>query len=329
SPRFLGFIPAAPTKASLLFDMLVSCASIQGISWLEASGAIAAENSVLRVIAHEAGLPTTSGGCFVSGGSAGNLSSLAVARETAKNRGATGRLRVVVGTDAHSSIVNTLSLLEMDALVVDTPDHRLTAATVRDAVPQDEAGIGALAHERGWWFHVDGAYGGSGIFARSLRPKYDGIEQADSFILDPHKWLFTPFDCCALLYREPELARATHTQDASYLDVIHTAEGEWNPSDYAYHLTRRARGLPLWFSLAVYGLDAYREAIEVAASLARQTAELIKAAPQLELIREPDLGVVLFRRLGWKPEDYDAWAQRLHQDQVAFIPPTKWEGETV
>jgi glutamate/tyrosine decarboxylase-like PLP-dependent enzyme len=350
SPRFLGFIPAAPTKASLLFDMLVSCASIQGISWLEASGAIAAENSVLRVIAHEAGLPTTTGGCFVSGGSAGNLSALAVARETAKKRGATGRLRVVVGSDAHSSIVNTLRLLEMDALVVDTPDHRLTADTVRDAVPPDSAniaavvctsgttnagiidalaGVGALAKERGWWFHVDGAYGGSGIFARSLRPKYNGLELADSFILDPHKWLFTPFDCCALLYREPELARATHTQDASYLDVIHTSDGEWNPSDYAYHLTRRARGLPLWFSLAVYGLDAYRRAIEVAASLAIRTADLIKAAPQLELIREPDLGVVLFRRLGWKPEDYDAWAQRLHRDQVAFIPPTKWEGETV
>jgi aromatic-L-amino-acid decarboxylase len=350
SPRFLGFIPAAPTKASLLFDMLVSCASIQGISWLEASGAIAAENSVLRVIAHEAGLPTTSGGCFVSGGSAGNLSALAVARETAKARGATGRLRVVVGADAHSSIVNTLKLLEMDPLVVATPEHRLTAQTVLADVPADAtdiaavvctsgttnagiiddlAGVGAIARERGWWFHVDGAYGGSGIFARSLRPKYDGLELADSFILDPHKWLFTPFDCCALLYRDPQLARATHTQDASYLDVIHSGDGEWNPSDYAYHLTRRARGLPLWFSLAVYGIEAYRAAIEVAVDLAKQTAELITAAPQLELIREPDLGIVLFRRLGWTPADYNAWAHQLHQDQVAFIPPTKWEGETV
>src|SRR5215510_6611758 len=127
SPRFLGFIPAAPTKASLLFDMLVSCASIQGISWLEASGAIAAENSVLRLIATQAGLPDTAGGCFVSGGSAGNLSALAVARETAKKQGATGRLSVVVASDAHSSIVNTLRLLEMDALVVKTPEHRLTA----------------------------------------------------------------------------------------------------------------------------------------------------------------------------------------------------------
>ncbi len=256
SPRFLGFIPAAPTKASLLFDMLVSCASIQGVSWLEASGAIAAENTVLRLIADEAGLPAEAGGCFVSGGSAGNMSAIAVARETAKARlgeAAQGRrLRVVVGTDAHSSIVNTLRLLEMDALVVETPDHRVTGEAVQAAldadgdlsdiaavvctsgttnagIVDDLAGVGAIAKEHGWWFHVDGAYGGAGLFAPSLRPKYDGIEQADSFILDPHKWLFTPFDCCALLYRDPELARRTHTQDASYLDVIHAADGEWNP----------------------------------------------------------------------------------------------------
>jgi aromatic-L-amino-acid decarboxylase len=356
SPRFLGFIPAAPTKASLLFDMLVSCASIQGISWLEASGAIAAENSVLRLIADEAGLPAAAGGCFVSGGSAGNLSALAVARETGKTRfGDTARgrrPRVVVGTDAHSSIVNTLKLLEMDALVVDTPEHRLTREAVSAAIDADPdlsdvvavvctsgttnagiiddlAGVGTLAKARGWWFHVDGAYGGSGLFARSVRGAYDGIEQADSFILDPHKWLFTPFDCCALLYREPELARATHTQDASYLDVIHACEGEWNPTDYAYHLTRRARGLPLWFSLAVNGVEAYREAIEVALTLARDTAALIGATPHLELIREPDLGVVLFRRVGWSAAQYDTWAQALHQEQIAFIPPSKWEGETI
>ncbi|HEY5980488.1 MAG TPA: pyridoxal-dependent decarboxylase [Microlunatus sp.] len=355
SPRFLGFIPAAPTKASLLFDMLVSCASIQGISWLEASGAIAAENTVLRLIADEAGLPDGAGGCFVSGGSAGNLSALATARETAKSRaGSSGptRWRVVVGSDAHSSISNTLRLLEMDALMVETPDHRMTATAVRAALDAQEdvsdvaaivctsgttnagiiddlAGVGAIAKENGWWFHVDGAYGGSAIFARSVRDKYVGLEQADSFILDPHKWFFTPFDCCALIYREPALARATHTQDASYLDVIHTSEGEWNPTDYAYHLTRRARGLPLWFSLSVHGVDAYRQAIEIALDLARKTAALIKTAPQLELIREPDLGVVLFRRVGWEPADYDAWAASLHEDQVAFIPPTKWEGETV
>src|SRR6202030_4109784 len=120
------------------------------------------------------------------------------------------------------------------------------------------------------------------LFAPSVRPRYEGIEHADSFIVDPHKWLFAPFDCAALLYRNPSVARSVHKQDASYLDVIHDTRGERTPTDYAYHLTRRARGLPLWFSLAVYGVDAYRGAIEVAASLAIRTADLIKAAPQLE-----------------------------------------------
>src|SRR5581483_10147671 len=104
-------------------------------------------------------------------------------------------------------------------------------------------------------------------------------------------------DCAALIYRQPSLARAVHTQDASYLDVIHTdAPDEWNPSDYAYHLTRRARGLALWFSLAVHGTDAYRDAVEAALSAARQAARLIEKTPGLSLIREPELSVVLFRR---------------------------------
>jgi glutamate/tyrosine decarboxylase-like PLP-dependent enzyme len=353
SPAFLGFIPAAPTKAALLFDMLVSCASIQGISWLEAAGAIHAENDVLRLIADRAGLPASAGGCFVSGGSAANLSALAVARETAKARDAdVRRWRVAVSTDAHSSIVNTLRLLEMDALTVRTDDHRLTGAALRAAIEADGdpaslaavvatsgttnagivddlAGVAEVARERGLWFHVDGAYGGAGLFAPSVRHRYDGIEHADSFVVDPHKWLFAPFDCAALLYREPNLARAVHTQDASYLDVIHDRPAEWNPTDYAYHLTRRARGLPLWFSLAVHGVRAYTDAIEAAISLARHTAAEIRTRPYLDVIREPDLAIVLFRRTGWGPADYTRWADRLLADQVAFIPPSAWEGETV
>jgi aromatic-L-amino-acid/L-tryptophan decarboxylase len=356
SPRFLGFIPAAPTKASLLFDMLISCASIQGISWLEAAGAIQAENQVLRLIADRAGMPASAGGCFVSGGSAANLSALVVAREVAKRRtsaaGDGRRWRVAVGEDAHSSIINTLKILEMDALVVRSDDHRVTGAGLRAAIEADGDpgslaaavatsgttnagiiddlnGVAAVARGYGLWFHVDGAYGGAGLFAPSVRYRYHGIEHADSFIVDPHKWLFAPFDCAALLYRDPALARSVHKQNASYLDVIHDTPGEWNPTDYAYHLTRRARGLPLWFSLSVYGVDAYTEAIEAAISLARHTAAEIRARDNLELIREPELGVVLFRRPGWDAGQYTRWADRLLRDQIAFIPPSAWEGETV
>jgi aromatic-L-amino-acid/L-tryptophan decarboxylase len=353
SPRFLGFIPAAPTKAALLFDMLISCASIQGISWLEAAGAIHAENQALRLIADRAGLPAGAGGCFVSGGSAANLSALVVAREVAKRRdGTSRRWRVAVSTDAHSSIASTLRILEMDPLTVRTGDHRLTGAALRAAIEADGdpssvaavvatsgttnagiiddlAGAAAVCRELGAWFHVDGAYGGAGLFAPSVRSAYDGIEHADSFVVDPHKWLFAPFDCAALLYRDPALARSVHKQDASYLDVIHDNPAEWNPTDYAYHLTRRARGLPLWFSLAVYGVRAYSDAIEASISLARQAAAEIAGRDYLELIREPELGVVLFRRRGWTHEQYTDWADRLLHDQVAFLPPSAWEGETV
>jgi aromatic-L-amino-acid/L-tryptophan decarboxylase len=362
SPRFLGFIPAAPTKAALLFDMLISCASIQGISWLEAAGAIHAENMVLRLLADKAGLPASAGGCFVSGGSAANLSALAVAREIAKRRPPSSsrpdrpdrstRWRALVSVDSHSSITNTLRLLEMDSLIVETDDHRLTGAaaaaaleadgdpgsiaaivatagTTNAGIIDDIAGLADVAAELGAWLHVDGAYGGAGVFAPSLRSKYTGLERADSFVVDPHKWLFAPFDCAALLYRDPELARLVHSQKASYLDVIHESAGEWNPADYAYHLTRRARGLPLWFSLCVHGVRAYAETIESAVHLAVRASAEISRRPYLELVRPPELSVVLFRRLGWTAADYSSWADDLLDDQVAFMPPSAWEGETV
>ncbi|MCF2531524.1 pyridoxal phosphate-dependent decarboxylase family protein [Yinghuangia soli] len=356
SPRFLSFIPAAPTKAALLFDMVVSCASIQGISWLEASGAIAAENQVLRLIADLAGLPAQAGGCFVSGGSAGNLSALVVARDTARRTrgfGPCDRVRIAVSDQAHSSIGNTLRIIGVEPFVVAPRDHRFTGAELRTAlladpdpanvigvvgtagttnagIVDDLAGLAEVAAEFDLWFHVDGAYGGAGLLAPSVRAKYDGIEYADSFVIDPHKWLFAPFDCAALVYRDPHLAKAVHTQDASYLDVLHTGEKyEWNPTDYAYHLTRRARGLPLWFSLAVHGVKAYTDAVETALTLARETAEVIRTTPHLELIRDPELSAVVFRRTGWTAEDYTAWSDRLLAGQVGFVTPTGWEGETV
>ena len=301
TPRFLAVIPAAPTKAALLFDTIVSCASLQGISWLEAAGAIAAENQVLRVLSDLAGLPAGAGGTFVSGGSAGNLSALVVARDTARRRlgDPRARLRVAVSSQAHSSIGNTLSILDLEPLLVATDDRRLTEAAVRRALEADDdpstvcaivatagttnagivddlAGVAAAVEGTGIWFHVDAAYGGAGLLAPSVRHRYAGVEHADSIVMDPHKWFFAPFDCAALIYREPALAKAVHTQDAPYLDCIHSDATEWNPTDYAYHLTRRARGLPLWFSMAVNGLDAYRDAVERALELARIAADMIR-----------------------------------------------------
>jgi len=354
SPRFLAFIPAAPTKAALLFDTVVSASSLSGISWLEAAGAVHAENQTLRFLADLAGLPPSAGGCFVQGGSAANLSALAVARDTAHQRGAPRdrALRIAVSEQTHSSIANTMRLLGVQPFLVATDDDRLTgrrlaqtlaadadpssvfavaatAGTTNAGLVDDLAGIAAVCTDRDLWMHVDAAYGGAALLAPSVRDHFRGIDAADSLVIDPHKWLFAPFDCAALLYRNPALARAVHTQDASYLDVIHDEPDEWNPSDYAYQLTRRARGLPLWFSLSVHGSDAYRDAIERVLATARATAERVRAHPHLELVREPELSIVLFTRTGWTGADYDAWSARLLDDQIAFVTPSRWHGEPV
>jgi glutamate/tyrosine decarboxylase-like PLP-dependent enzyme len=361
-PRFLSFVPAAPTEASMLFDLVVGASSIYAGSWLEGAGAVFAENEALRYICDLVGLPPSSGGVFVSGGTGGNLSALIAARWRWRTRaeGRFDRVRglIIGSSNAHSSIV--AAGRAMDADVVEAPaDERgrmtcaaleatidalsaedrerlfavvATSGTTNAGVIDDLAGVADVCERHGLWMHVDGAYGGAGLAAPSVRHLYDGIERADSFIVDPHKWLFAPFDCCALVYRDPFEARRAHTQHAEYLDVLHAddhADEDWNPSDFAHHLSRRARGLPFWFSLATYGTDAYRDAVEVTLQVAHAGAELVRAAPHLELILEPELSVVLFRRLGWDAGQYRAWSDRLLRDGTAFVTPTGWAGETV
>ena len=359
SPRFLSFIPAVPTKAALLFDMIVSCSSLQGTSWLEAAGAVLAENQALRVLADLAGLPATRGAASSRADRWATCPrSSSPATPGVRRHGLTAvRPRIAVSDEAHSSVAKALHVIGAEAFVVPHDNHRLTGAALERAladsgddsvvavvatagttnagIVDDLAGVAEVAGRRDLWFHVDAAYGGAALFAPSARPRFDGIEHADSMVVDPHKWLYAPFDCAALIYRDPALARAVHAQKAEYLEAFHEPVGDagaaepFNPSDYAFHLTRRARGLPLWFSLAVYGTDAYRDAIEQVLSTAQAAARLIEASPHVELVREPELSVVLFRRPGWDRAHYDAWSAELLARQIGFVVPTSWEGEPV
>jgi glutamate/tyrosine decarboxylase-like PLP-dependent enzyme len=234
-----------------------------------------------------------------------------------------------VPTDARGklngdAVRDTIERVEPDGLFAVVASAGSTNAGVED----DIAGIADVCREREVWLHVDGAYGGAGLLAPSVRHLFDGVERADSFIVDPHKWLFAPFDACALLYRDAALARTAHVQEASYLDSLN-ATAEWNASDYAYHLTRRARGLPLWFSLATYGTDAYRDGVEAVLAVTRAAAAEIERRPELELLMQPELSVVLFRRVGWGPDDYESWWRRVLDAQIAFVQPTSWQDEKV
>src|SRR6478609_1175071 len=231
-PAFLAFVPGAPTKASVLFDLVISASSTYGGSWLEGAGAEWAENEALRWIADLAGMPEAAGGVFVSGGTAGNLSALVAARHAARvARGERPvRWAIAAGDSAHSSVLSAARVMDADVISVPSDDRgRLTGSALREApdglfavvasagstnagVVDDLAGVAEVCRERGLWLHVDGAYGGAALAAPSVRALFDGIEQADSLVIDPHKWLFAPFDCAALLYRQPDQARATFTQ---------------------------------------------------------------------------------------------------------------------
>ncbi len=350
-PMNLAYVPAAPTAAALTFDLAVSAAQIFGGIWECGAGAIHAENQALRWLAQLAGWGDDAGGTFVQGGTVGNLSALVAARHRARRlRGEPrGRWRIAATDAVHSSIAAAAEVMDVDVAWVPGDDvGRLTGEALRPVLEaggsdvfavvanvgatnaglvDDLAGIAAVCTDHDCWLHVDGAYGLAAIVAPSVRPRLRGIERADSFVVDPHKWLFAPYDSCALVFRDPRDAAAAHAQHAEYLEQID--RDEWNPSDYAVQLSRRARGLPFWFSLATYGTDRYAAAVETVLATTAEIVAGIDADPALELVMEPDLSVVLFRRSGWSEDTMRAWSAAAARSGTVLIVPTRWQRELV
>jgi glutamate/tyrosine decarboxylase-like PLP-dependent enzyme len=354
-PGYLSFIPSAPTEASKLFDLIVSASAIYGGSWMEGAGAVYAENQVIEWLVRETKLPETAGGVFFQGGTIGNLSALVVARQSHKQRLAdqginySGRFSIIASKEAHSCLKASAKVMDVDIVLAEPgedgrlkasavknalsgqPEHSVfaivaTAGTTNFGIVDDLRGIGELAKSAGIWYHIDGAYGLAGVLSPKYRHLFDGSELADSFIVDPHKWLFAPFDVCALVYRNPEIARATHTQHGEYLDAL-TESGLWNPTDYSFGLTRRTRGLPFWFSLATHGIGKYREAIEYNIDVAHEIAAVIRSMDHVELVRDPELSVVVFERKGWDIDQYNAWSDKLLRDEIGFVVPSSHKGK--
>ena len=285
---------------------MVSASAIYGGSWVEGAGAVFAENEVLHWLAQEFGLPATAGGVFVQGGTIGNLSALVTARDAARRRHRDGgiadpaplgdrvqrrgalvdrvrgrrhgrRRRRRAAPDARGRLGGEAVARALDEHGAAVFAVVATGGTTNFGIVDDIASIAEVTRARGVWLHVDGAYGLAAMLVERMRPTFAGVEHADSVIVDPHKWLFAPFDVCALLYRDPDQARLAHTQKAEYLDTL-TESADWNPSDLGIQLTRRARGLPLWFSLAAHGTEQYRAAIDHGITLARTVADEIDGA---------------------------------------------------
>lgn len=352
-PRHLAFVPASPTRASLMFDLVTAVSSIHGAYWMEGAGGIFCEMEAMQWLVSLTGMPDGAFGVFTSGGTAANLSAMVAARELWRAQDpANVRQKGIMITSrgAHSSIKAMAKVIDVEVLLVESEEelkgvvlqsfiqnldqeltHRLfavvaTSGTTNAGIIDDLDGIADVCEEEGIWFHVDGAYGGAALAVEAMRPLFKGIERADSFTIDPHKWLFTPYDCGAVIYRNPEIARRAHMQEGSYLEIFQDegARG-FNPSDYQIQLTRRLRGMPLWFSLAMHGTEMYTKSVARGIELAQIAGRMIEDLPHVELVRAPSLSCVLFRRKGWTAKEYTDWTYRNHRDRYALITPTKWK----
>jgi len=362
-PRHLAFVPAAPTRAAILFDLVTSASSIHGAYWMTGGGGIFCENQAMEWLVSLTGLPKGAFGVFTSGGTSANLSAMIAAREAWRDLNEENKAfkaLLITSSGAHSSIKSMAKVIDADIILVDDDEEdKLTGHWLQKAIDNlseidrkrlfavvatggtTNAGIideldtvAEVCEKENLWFHVDAAYGGGALAAPSVRHLFNGIERADSITIDPHKWMFSPYDCGAVIYKNLELAKNAHSQKGAYLDIFKDegAQG-FNPADYQIQLTRRLRGLPLWFSLAMHGTEKYTEAIERGLFLAKSAAEKIKQAKHLELVREPGLSCVLYRRIGWDAEDYRDWTYKNHQAGFALVTPTKWtkngEAETI
>jgi len=351
-PRHLAFVPAAPTRAAILFDLVTSASSIHGAYWMEGAGGIFCENEAMQWLVSLTGMPKPAFGVFTSGGTAANLSALVAARVKWRKEPANENIKglMITSVGAHSSIKAMAKVMDVDVLLVETENAMTctalqvlingldaiqrarvfavvaTGGTTNAGIIDDLSGVADVCEKEQLWFHVDAAYGGGALAATSVRHLFNGIERADSVTIDPHKWLFSPYDCGAVLYKNPEEAKEAHSQEGSYLEIFKDegAHG-FNPSDYQIQLTRRLRGLPLWYSLATHGTEKYAWAVEEGIKLANTAGKLISAHPLLELVREPSLSCVLYRRKGWTPDDYRNWTYKNHEAGFALVTPTKWK----
>ena len=322
-PRFFGYTPSCPTWPGVLGDFLASGANIFAGTWLQSAGPSTVELIVLDWFRQWIGYGPRASGILLPGGSLANLTAVACARETQAG-GRSEHAVVYVTSQCHSSMTRGLKVLgfkpeqvrsvsvddrlrmrpdalaaaiETDVKAGRQPFLAVATAGATNTGAIDPLGeIAAVCSERDVWLHVDAAYGGFAMLTDRGRDWLAGIDQADSVTLDPHKWLYQPYECgCRIVRDGPLLSQAFHVMP-DYLQDTAVGGVEVNFADRGIQLTRAARGLKLWLSLQYFGVDAFREAIDHSLDLALMAEELIEASEEFELLSPATLGVVCFRR---------------------------------
>lgn len=344
-PRFFGFIPSPSNFVAVLADALAAGFNPFLGNFMEAPGPHVLEEVTLGWLRDACGLPEGAGGLFTSGGSMANLTGLAAARELC------GPGRVYVSSQTHGSVAKAVRLLGLAEPVVLPVDERFqlrldaleqalsadagrsrmavvaTAGTTNTGAVDPLEGIAELCAREGVWLHVDGAYGGAAAFGARSRVRVAGLERADSLSLDPHKWLFTPYECGCVLVRDRRHLRAAFDARADYLSDVRGDDESLDFQDLGFQLTRSFRALKVWATFQVFGADAIAAAIERGVANAEHMGRWLSARDGWAVAAPPSLGVVAFRfTAGQAEEGLDALnaglVRRLEATGRAFVSST-------
>jgi len=324
-PRFLGYIPSCPTFPAVMGDWLATGFNFFAGVWPVAAGPNEIELIVLEWFRRWMGMPEGSRGLLTSGGSAATVTALVAARHQAlgDDPADLARLTVYCSDQAHSSVMKAawiagvarknvravptdgsyrMRVSELEKMIKADRRKRLrpflvgaTAGATNTGAVDPLHDIAEVAQATKLWMHTDAAYAGFSVLTPRGRRLLDGIGLADSLTLDPHKWLYVPFECGCLLVRDPAKLEQAFSVHPEYLQDVRVRDAEVNFSDYGEQLTRYARALKVWFSVQYFGTKAIAAAQEHAMSLAEQAEKIVRASPELEVLSPAQFGIICFR----------------------------------
>jgi len=365
SPNFFGYFPANSSPPSILGELLSAGLGVQGMLWLTSPACTELETHVLDWLVEALGLPArfssrgAGGGVIQDSASSATLCALTAARERvsgyrAREEGNPPGLVAYCSAETHSSMDKAIAIAGLGRArlrkVATDAHHALDPAALAAAVAADRAAgltpffvcatlgttsslamdpvaaIGALCAREGLWLHVDGAMAGSAALCPEFRHLNDGLEFADSYCFNPHKWLLVNFDCdCFYLADRAPLNRALSVLPA-YLDNAASASGATiDYRDWQVPLGRRFRALKLWFVVRSYGVAGLQALIRHHVALTAELARWIAADADFELAAPPSLNLVCFRRRG-SDADNQALLARLNGSGALFLSHTVLDG---
>jgi aromatic-L-amino-acid decarboxylase len=348
-PRFLSYVPGPGNFVGAMADALISGYNIFAGTWISGSGPAAVELATIEWLRELCGMPKRTGGLFVSGGTMANLTALAVARHVKLGERPEGAT-VYFSDQAHSSLEKALRVIGVPAAnarkIPTGPDYRLPMNELAKWIAEDQAAgkkpfcviasagttntgaidplpeLSAFCRQQDLWLHIDGAYGAAAMISERGRKLLTGIELADSLSLDPHKWLFQPFEIGCVLMRDIAHLRDTFRILPEYLKDTQQHSAEFNFTDHGLQLTRSFRALKLWMSIKVFGMAAFRAAIDRGFAQAEFVEARLRTMPGWEIVTPAHMGIVCFRYASADDAAHLRLVQKVLRDGFSLITST-------